>query len=457
MIDVEIKNFQAIDSLTLRVEGFTALVGRTNIGKSSIVRALKCALSGGSGSDFVRHDARSCSRILNKAKSCKCFASVKLMFEEGQGFLWEKGAKAMNRYTVWKDGVEAVYDRVGQSMELPDFLATHFAPVLLGPNNSLLQVASQFDAPFLLDLSGGAVADILSDIGKLDDINHAMAAVAKDRRSSVAIRKVREEDVKELSQRLAGYTSLDPHLQRVRDLEGSAKLARETASRRDRAERFIEEATEATRVMRRLTTSLEPSLRGSAPLLGASKRLGLVDGFVNGWGAREGAVARLERGLGPHPPELGAIASRAAQRSKLLQLERGLIERERVVEGLAKTELVEVPLEPGLRRRAADVALLSRWLDSLAKIKVVFAKATSCQGLSLEDPKPVASLAARLSKADGLAVRLDRLDVEIERLVVLEAESQKDRRAVLAEFSTLGICPACHQDISPVHVVACLD
>ena len=46
MLDVEIRNFQSIDHVHLRVEGFTALVGRSNIGKSAVVRAVKAALTG---------------------------------------------------------------------------------------------------------------------------------------------------------------------------------------------------------------------------------------------------------------------------------------------------------------------------------------------------------------------------------------------------------------------------
>ena len=33
MIEVEVRNFQSIEHISLKVEGFTALVGRSNIGK----------------------------------------------------------------------------------------------------------------------------------------------------------------------------------------------------------------------------------------------------------------------------------------------------------------------------------------------------------------------------------------------------------------------------------------
>ena len=40
MTEIEIENFQAIRKLKLKVEGFTVLTGKTNIGKSSVVRAV---------------------------------------------------------------------------------------------------------------------------------------------------------------------------------------------------------------------------------------------------------------------------------------------------------------------------------------------------------------------------------------------------------------------------------
>src|SRR5690606_9061985 len=248
------------------------------IGKSSIVRALKAALAGGSGSDFVRHDARACARIVAGAKSCKCCSSVKVMFGEGQGLLWEKGGK-VNRYTVWKDGREAIYDRVGQAMDLPEVLGAEFAPVKLGAKDSLLQVTTQFEAPFLLDLSGGAVADVLSDIGQLDDINQAMAAVSKDRRTAIATRKVRESDVKALGEQLEAYSTLDAHLTRVEAARGQGVHVTTTSQRLALLDRLIAEVTTISRDTKRLKAALERAVPEATPLRAVAERYGRACAF----------------------------------------------------------------------------------------------------------------------------------------------------------------------------------
>jgi hypothetical protein len=457
VIDVEIKNFQAIDHLKLNIEGFTALVGRTNIGKSSIVRALKSALSGGSGSDFVRHDARSCARILNGTKSCKCFSSVKLMFAEGQGFLWEKGSKGVNRYTVWKDGVESVYDRVGQSMELPEFLGAQFSPVKLGPTQSLLQVSSQFETPFLLDLSGSVVADILSDIGQLDDINQAMTAVSKDRRSAIATRKVRESDVVTLGRQLETYATLDGHLVKVRALQDQGAKVREVSARLSLADRLLSEAAEGTKAAIRLRTALAPAIPGAKPLRATSERLNQVCGLEEDWQARVGVVTALERVLRPELPDSRRLTTTAERWRKVGSWQAAVVDRERWVERLGKVDQVTPPSAARLRKPFDDLKRLAAWSSAFAKLKVVFERAGRLQKLTVPDTAALTSLAKKVGKADRLFAHQDRLEHELERAERLLAESVEEGRAVLAEFAALGICPTCHQDISPEHAAACPD
>ena len=66
-VDVEIRNFQSIEKATIKIDGFTVVVGRSNIGKSALVRAVKAALTGAPVSSFVRHS----SGCLRKTKAAK--------------------------------------------------------------------------------------------------------------------------------------------------------------------------------------------------------------------------------------------------------------------------------------------------------------------------------------------------------------------------------------------------
>jgi len=45
-VKIRIKNFQSIEDLEIEVRGFTAITGKTNIGKSAIMRAISSAMLG---------------------------------------------------------------------------------------------------------------------------------------------------------------------------------------------------------------------------------------------------------------------------------------------------------------------------------------------------------------------------------------------------------------------------
>src|SRR5512137_438933 len=107
MIEVEVRDFQSIERATIRIDGFTTLVGRSNIGKSAFVRAVQAAITGAPVGAYVRHAAL-CPRKTRKLKECRCQCSVHVK-TEGFDMLWEKG-DFINRYTF--NGV--VYDKVNQ-------------------------------------------------------------------------------------------------------------------------------------------------------------------------------------------------------------------------------------------------------------------------------------------------------------------------------------------------------
>jgi hypothetical protein len=230
--EVEVRNFQSIEHAHFTVEGYTALVGRSNIGKSAIVRAVKSALTGASGTDFVRHGPN-CARRLKSAKKCQCKSTVRIK-REGFDLLWEKGDND-NRYTF--NG--QVCDSVGSGT--PDFLLkAGYGPIKIGDEKELLQVADQFEAIFLLNRTGGVIADVLSDVAHLDRVNSAMRFVEKDRREAVSTRKVREQDVADLATRLQEFDALDDALARVKAVEDQLVEVGRKETRLKQIERFLE-------------------------------------------------------------------------------------------------------------------------------------------------------------------------------------------------------------------------
>jgi len=244
MTEVEVRNFQSIEHARITIQGYTALVGRSNIGKSALVRAIKAALTGATGTSFVRHGP-SCARRLKDAKKCQCKASVRIK-REGFDLLWEKGDND-NRYTF--NG--QVFDSVERGT--PSFLTEGYAPIKIGDDKEVLQVADQFDPIFLLNRTGGVIADVLSDVAHLDQINAAMRLVEKDRRDAVSTRKVREQDVIDLTQRLIGFDGLDDALAQVKNVEDKLSELGTADQRLRQIERFIESGKTRAAEIKRLS------------------------------------------------------------------------------------------------------------------------------------------------------------------------------------------------------------
>lgn len=453
MILVEILNFQAIDRLELTIDGFTALVGRSNIGKSSIVRALKCALTGTSSPDDVRHSIETCSRYLRKTKKCQCFSSVKLTFEEGPSLLWEKG-DAVNQYTVWKDGSEQVYHRVGKEADLPDFVGEQFSPVKMGSKHNLLQVSDQFDPLFLLDLPGTVVADTLSDLGQLDAVNKALALAAKDRRAATSTRKIRVSDLGEMQTQLGRYVDLDDTTQNARRVQEGYKAIEKTEARARLASRLLRETYQAAEHITRLSDRLAYELPASSVLTVASSRRSLVTSFDLGWSSRAVAVRGLMHALDAPLPEASGLQEKARRWADAARFGRELANRADVVEQLAGLGLLEIPDLSLVRQKFKAWEVLQVWLVQLQAIKALFDKTQKLRtspDVIFESDRATTRL-ARMRQLDTFLTRMQQLQAQETQWVGQLEVADRDEAQILQEFDALGLCPACSQPITPTHI-----
>ena len=397
MTDVEVRNFQSVEHAAFRVEGFTAIAGRSNIGKSALVRAVKAALTGSTGTDFVRHGP-SCARRLKKAKACKCYCSVSIK-REGFDLLWEKG-DGVNRYTF--NG--HVYDSVGSGT--PSFLMDGFAPIKIGDSKELLQVSDQFDPIFLLNQTGGVIADVLSDVAHLDRVNIAMRMVEKDRREVTSTRKVREQDVVVLTQDLVRYDGLDDAVDKIRGVEDTLAEVERLDKRLRQVEMFLEAgASRATEIkhLSGIESVPEPDVK-------------LVQEGAKGFLAIQGWHDSLV--------------------TFKVWFER--------MKGLDAFSVPSVePLKESLAGFNSVVGLAGRY-DSLTT-EVTKLEAVQITVTGATTPPALKESLMGLSKLDDLEGRYLALVAEIPRLDAQHQEALDDAKAVQAEWTALGVCPTCEQ------------
>jgi hypothetical protein len=407
MIDVEIQGFQSIEKARFRLDGFTAFVGKSNIGKSAIVRAMQCAMTGASGTDFVRHGP-GCERVMRGVKKCKCQTTVRIAMP-GLTFVWEKG-DAINQYQVWKDGAPdpEVYSKIDRGT--PDFLLPYFAPIRVGKDQDLIQVSEQWSPIFLLNQGGNTVADVLSDVARLDQINVAMGLSTKDRKAALATRKVREKDVLDLELALEKYNGLDPVVAQASDVE----------------QRY--EAIE-----------------------GAQDKLRRLVGYLDTLRAISIAIKALKAATAPVGPDATALSKTSRRLAKLDNFYQQVAAKAPVVRRLKGIDEVRVPEADPLRAASTRLGGIEGWLDRLRKIKVALTRLNNQDKLPSVERAPLDEAYKKAQLLNGFLGKQTRLQEAHDRLVTELKTTEQEEQKVTATFGELGICPACSQSIDAGH------
>jgi len=194
---VQIKNFQSLEDVSFTVQGFTVLIGRSNLGKSATIRAIEGALFNSPVDAYVREGTQT--------------LQVQLQSPEFD-ILWRKGG-GHNDYIV--DGVS--YENVGR--DVPDVIKKKgFRDLELNRNSLRIQISDQFHPLFLLDCSGADAAQAISDVDRIYEIQNAQEAVEKDRRQMRSEIKVREKDLKIATQRKIDLLEQAPSMDTLRQV-----------------------------------------------------------------------------------------------------------------------------------------------------------------------------------------------------------------------------------------------
>lgn len=435
MIRVYIQNFQAIDKASIEIDGFTALVGRSNIGKSAVIRAISGAISNEQGTKFVRHGL-DCLRRTKGVKTCKCFASVHIQ-APGLDLLWEKG-DTVGRYVV--NGT--TYEALGKGF--PDFLKPWFEPVEIGNTSSVLQVSDQFDPIFLLGEPGSVVADVLSDVTQLNSVNIAMRLVEKDRRDALAVLKVREKDAKGLQDRLAGYVGLEAVLLKAASIEHALVSLEALEKAVAQVDSFLVRVTSVALIVRQLmgVETVEPP--GSSGLIEITSSVRLLGRLFEAWSEKTNAVKVLESVDAIDTPIAKVCSTEVL--GKLSDFQERWESKTRLVQALKLSEDVCCPVLPELKLAFSKVLKLHDWLDRLREFKVVLDDLISMRGLVVPDEHRLYWDAGK----DRLSSKYASLVDEVFRLEESLQATEKVVLQVTKDLSEIDCCPLCGRSLDGI-------
>lgn len=186
---VLVENYQSIGKADIDLKGLTVIVGKGNLGKSALLRAIQACLFNETGPGMIRQGQRA--------------TDVTLTFEGDCSVHWHKDDKTA-RYDVDIAGATVPYTKLAGKVpaELIDLFGVH--AVEIDSTFSITpQVHNQFDSPFLLQESSARAARTLGKMTKLEPILRSQMQAASDLRKARQDVQAREREIAELEARQA--------------------------------------------------------------------------------------------------------------------------------------------------------------------------------------------------------------------------------------------------------------
>jgi hypothetical protein len=290
-------------------------------------------------------------------------------------------------------------------------MAQDFGMVKVGDNWKILQVSDQFENIFLLDQTGGAVADVFSDVARLDRVNVAIRFVEKDRKEAVSTRKVREADCAELKRRLTDYDGLDGEIYRV--------------------------------------AQIEKQLEGVSS---SNDRLNLVTNYIEELRAIGYRVDLLEAAVQQPVPVITTVSDKHSQYETVSRFATFLSDRAASVRSLSGIDAVPEPSVGPTVEASRRYFQLAVWSSRLTAFQEVFHRYKGLTDVVVPDVAPLREVGVKNGQLNVLSNKFEVLSRSIAKL-------EKDLSDVTAEEAVLlkeresfaGYCPACAQPIVAEH------
>ena len=327
---------------------------------------------------------------------------------EGFDLKWEKGDKR-NLYTFNGKDYGVPNRGTPEFLERPS-LQKDFGMVMVGEGSKLLQVADQFDNVFLLDQTGGVVADVLSDVAHLDRINVAMRFVEKDRKEAASTRKVREKDMTELTHQLNEYVDLDDALVKVAD--ASKKLNQITV---------VQNSVDS------------------------------IDTYIEDLRALGFRVDSLKKACETPVPDFEPVRTKRGQYEKLARYQVEVTERATAVKSLLGVEIIQHPVTTALVAAANKYQQLSTWTGKLQSLQEQWTRFKDVSNVEAPDPSAIKAARDKLATLTDFAERMQKLDKTIYALEVDYAAAVSDEKVLADEVRALPFCPSCAQPVKIGH------
>lgn len=427
-IKISIRDYQSIESLDLELSGFTCITGPTNIGKSAVVRAISSAILNKS--------------VVGAVRKGKKFCSVDI-----DGLKWEKGER-VGRY--WVPGEDKPRDGIGQGQtEVTEILG--FRSVKVGDKYINPWLATQFNQIFLMEDSGPAVTDFISDIAHLKSLQNAIVHCTRARARLLTSIKEREEDAIRLSGKEDALSGVDNLLHAEKDLVAQMDSLEEYARTISRLRAVIDSSD----VEKKAIAALSDYSAVRVPKKPADPAESLMTG-ASLWASMERAAVLILAVKPVTKVDVPVMADTEAveemrSRSRFLAVP----SLSRSVSALEPVSTVAVPPSPGhegeaMREAARTLSAITRAERRTGSLEILFAQADPVFGRAAAGKIDHQQLDSALAGAKIMAslketaAGLKAVDDDI-------SEMELELKRVLEEMAKIPTCPTCKQVFVQAH------
>lgn len=230
---VKIKNYQAIKDATLEFnKGLTAIIGTTNAGKSSIIRAIESAINNKAGNGFINYDAKECQVII----------------EAGDNVVeWSKKTTGAGTYTL--NG--STITKIGRSQNEEVAAILNMQEVQVNENKIRLNFWKQMEYPFLVGYTPNQLFNFISKSSEQEYIKQfqetkqgELKSIDGEIKKSYTAIDIRNDDILQTKSKintLEVYLKVDSN--ELKQLVEFEEALNETINKIDKINTTIEETT----------------------------------------------------------------------------------------------------------------------------------------------------------------------------------------------------------------------
>lgn len=187
-----IKGFEAHKNSVFNFStGINVITGKSDVGKSSIRRAL----------EFVIENKNTSDSFINFESD-----KIEVIIEDDDSIIKRIKGKSDNTYYL----DEKKYTAFGR--DVPDDIKNKF-------NFDIFNIQKQFDKHFLLSVSPGEAGKVLNKIVNLDSISETLSLIERDKRVVTKNKRIQEENVKSIASDMESYTFLKDFEKKLRKAE----------------------------------------------------------------------------------------------------------------------------------------------------------------------------------------------------------------------------------------------